>query len=124
MSELKYTSEHEWVRLEDSGEAVVGITDYAQDALGELVYVDLPQTGAELSAGDEAGVLESVKAASDIYAPMSGTVTEVNERLREEPSLVNSSPVSEGWIFKMRVSNSEEMTVLLDEAAYLLLTES
>lgn len=124
MSDLKYTSEHEWIRLEDDGVATVGITPYAQDALGELVYVDLPQTGAELSAGDEAGVLESVKAASDIYAPVTGRVTEVNERLRDEPSLINASPEAEGWIFRMRVASPEELDALLDEASYQLLIES
>ncbi len=124
MSDLKYTSEHEWVRLEDDGVAAVGITPYAQDALGELVYVDLPQKGAELTAGDEVGVLESVKAASDIYAPVTGKVTEVNERLRDEPSLINASPESEGWIFRMRVANPEELDALLDEASYQLLIES
>lgn len=123
MSDLRYTAEHEWVRLEEDGEAVVGITNFAQDALGDLVYIDPPQVGTELSAGDEAGAVESVKAASDLYAPVSGTVTAVNETLQSEPSLVNTSPESEGWIFRMRIVDAEELEALLDETAYLLLTE-
>ena len=117
-SELRYASSHEWVRLEDDGTAYVGITEHAQDAMGDLVYVELPEAEAALSAGDEAGVVESVKAASDIYAPVAGEVVAVNEKLEDEPELVNSDPYGDGWLFKLKVSDASELEKLLDADAY------
>ncbi len=117
MTTIRYTKEHEWVRLEGD-EAVVGITDYAQQQLGDVVFVELPEVGRTLAQGDEAAVVESVKAASEVYAPLSGTVTAVNDRLPDEPGLVNASPMEDGWFFRMKPSNPDEMNALMDEAAY------
>ncbi len=117
MSTIRFTKEHEWVRLEGE-EAVVGITDYAQGQLGDVVFVELPEVGRELAQGDEAAVVESVKAASEVYAPLSGTVTAVNERLPDEPGLVNASPMDEGWFFRMKPSDPAELDALMDEDAY------
>lgn len=117
-SELRYASSHEWIRLEDDGTAYVGITEHAQDAMGDLVYVELPETGAALAAGDEAGVVESVKAASDIYAPVAGEVVAVNGKLEDEPELVNSDPYGDGWLFQLKVSDASELEKLLDADAY------
>lgn len=117
-NELRYAESHEWVRVEADGTAVVGITDPAQDALGDLVYVELPEVGANLSAGDEAGVVESVKAASDIYAPVAGEVIAVNEALNDSPETVNSDPYGEGWLFKLKLANASDVDGLLDAAAY------
>lgn len=115
--ELKYLSTHEWVRVE--GDVVtVGITDHAQDAMGDLVYVEVPEVGIQVAAGDEAGVVESVKAASDIYAPVTGEVLAVNEGLEDEPELVNSDPYGEGWMFKIRMEDSSDLGAMLDAAAY------
>ena len=115
--ELKYLSTHEWARVE--GDVVtVGITDHAQDAMGDLVYVEVPEVGIQVSAGDEAGVVESVKAASDIYAPVSGEVLAVNEGLEDEPELVNSDPYGEGWMFKIRMTDSSDLDAMLDAEAY------
>jgi glycine cleavage system H protein len=116
--ELKYASSHEWVRVEADGTAFVGITDHAQAALGDLVYVELPEVGVELSAGDEAGVVESVKAASDIYAPVSGEVVAVNELLDEAPETVNNEPYNDGWIFQIKMSDAEELDNLMSAEAY------
>lgn len=116
-ADLKYMSSHEWVRLED-GIATVGISDHAQDALGDLVYVELPEVGTEVGQGDEAGVVESVKAASDIYAPVSGEIIEVNESLEDEPEKVNDEPYAEGWIFKVKVSDAHELDGLLSADDY------
>jgi glycine cleavage system H protein len=124
-SDLKYLSSHEWARLEDDGETVtIGITDHAQELLGDVVFVELPEVGAELSAGDEAGVVESVKAASDIFAPVSGMVIEVNEGLEESPELVNSDPYDDGWFFKVRISDKSELAQLLDAEAYAEVCEA
>jgi glycine cleavage system H protein len=124
-SELKYLSSHEWVRLEDDGEtAVIGITDHAQELLGDVVFVELPEVGTELSAGDEAGVVESVKAASDIYSPVTGEVLEINERLEEEPEIVNSEPYEDGWFFKVKLSDVTELESLLDADAYTEVCEA
>lgn len=113
--ELKYNRSHEWVRAEDDG-VVVGITHYAQDQLGEVVYVELPEVGTGVDAGDELGTLESVKAVSEFLAPVAGEVMEVNERLEDEPNLVNDDPYGDGWLVKM--SGSVEGEELLDAAAY------
>ena len=118
-SELKYLSSHEWVRVEADGEtAVIGITDHAQELLGDVVFVELPELGTELAAGDEAGVVESVKAASDIFAPVSGEVIAINESLEDAPETVNSEPYDEGWFFKVKLSDSSELEGLLDADAY------
>lgn len=114
---LKYASTHEWARLEGNI-VTVGITDHAQDALGDVVYVELPEVGDELSAGDEAGVVESVKAASDIYAPVSGEVIEINEALIDAPETINSDPYNEGWFYRMRVSDASELDNLLAADGY------
>ncbi len=115
-TELRYLSSHEWVRVED-GVATIGITDHAQHAMGDLVFVEVPEIGTELAAGDEAGVVESVKAASDIYTPVAGEVIEVNERLEGEPELVNSDPYGEGWMFKIQMGDESELdnTLTADE---------
>ena len=121
-SELRYLSSHEWVRVEDDI-ATVGITDFAQSAMGDLVFVETPELGTELVAGDEAGVVESVKAASDIYAPVSGEVIEVNEQLEEQPELVNSDPYGEGWMFKVRMSDEQELDNTLKPDEYQIQIE-
>ena len=115
---LKYTSDHEWIDDADPQAATMGITRHAQDALGDVVFVDLPAVGTRLQRGDAAGVVESVKAAADIYMPVSGEVVEVNEALRADPSLANSDPLAAGWFFKVRVTDPTELGDLLDETAY------
>lgn len=117
-SELKYASSHEWARLEEDGTVTVGISDHAQDALGDVVYVETPEVGQTLSAGEEAGVVESVKAASDIYSPISGEVVAVNEDLADAPETVNSSPYDDGWFFRIKPSDESELDKLLDADAY------
>lgn len=112
-----FTEEHEWIDVEGET-ATIGITDYAQSQLGDIVFVETPQSGTELAKGKDAAVVESVKAASDVYAPISGTVTEGNEALEDEPELVNSSPENEGWFFRMSISDSAELEGLMDETAY------
>lgn len=116
MSRL-YTQDHEWIDVA-GGEATVGITDYAQGQLGDVVFVDLPDAGRAVTKGGEAAVVESVKAASDVYAPVSGTVTEPNPALADDPSLVNSAPEVEGWFFKLTLSDASELDGLMDKAAY------
>ena len=117
-SELKYASSHEWARLEEDGTVTVGITDHAQDALGDVVFVELPEVGATLAAGDEAGVVESVKAASDIYAPVGGEVLAVNEQLEDEPEMVNADPYNDGWFFKLRPGDTDELDGLMSAEDY------
>lgn len=117
-SDLRYTSSHEWVRVEDDGTAYVGITDHAQEAMGDLVFVEAPELGTNLSAGDDAGVVESVKAASDIYAPISGEVVAINEALADSPELVNSDPYGDGWLFQLNVSDTSELDSLLSATDY------
>jgi len=117
LSGRKYTSDHEWIVNQD-GIGTVGVTDYAQDKLGELVYVDMPEVGNDYVAGDAFGTLESVKAASDFLSPVSGTVTEVNENLSDNPSLVNSSPYEDGWIVKIKMNAPEELDSLMSEEDY------
>lgn len=119
---LKYTEDHEWIAL--SGDvATVGITHHAQDALGDVVFVDLPAVGTSLAQKDVAGVVESVKAAADVYMPIDGEVLEVNEDLRNDPALANSDPLGAGWFFKVKVSNPAQLDALLDETAYQTLTD-
>uniref|UniRef100_A0A5S6R3U4 Glycine cleavage system H protein n=1 Tax=Trichuris muris TaxID=70415 RepID=A0A5S6R3U4_TRIMR len=117
-----YTEKHEWVLIRDQ-EGTVGITDYAQEALGELVYVQLPEVGASLKQFAESCVVESVKAASDVYSPVSGTVTEVNSTLEETPSLVNKSCLEKGWLYKVKLSEPSELAKLMDEMKYERLVE-
>ncbi|WP_028997490.1 glycine cleavage system protein GcvH [Azohydromonas australica] len=120
----KYTPEHEWINIEDHDAAVVGITQHAQDALGDVVFVDLPEVGKTYAKGEVAGVVESVKAAADIYMPVSGEVVEVNEALRDQPDLANSDPMGEGWFFKVRITNMAEFDELMDGPAYDVLLKS
>lgn len=118
-----YTDEHEWIDVEDET-ATVGITDYAQEQLGDIVFVELPAVGTELDKGGDAAVVESVKAASDVYAPISGEVTEVNGALEDDPALVNSSPEEEGWFFRLSISDSSELKGLMDENGYKAFVDS
>lgn len=117
----KFTPDHEYIRVEGST-GIVGITPYAQEALGDIVFVELPAVGKVLKKGDEAAVVESVKAASEIYAPVSGTVTEVNEELTGNPGLINADPEATGWIYKIAIADAAEVDGLLDDAAYAELT--
>ncbi|MGB8665646.1 MAG: glycine cleavage system protein GcvH [Serratia inhibens] len=117
-TELKYAASHEWVRDEGNGEYVVGITEHAQELLGDMVFVDLPEVGAAVTAGDDCAVAESVKAASDIYAPISGEIVAVNEALEASPELVNSEPYGDGWLFRIKASDTAELGKLLDAGAY------
>ncbi|NBU83033.1 MAG: glycine cleavage system protein GcvH [Sphingomonadaceae bacterium] len=112
-----FTSEHEWIDV-DGNEALVGITDYAQSQLGDIVFVDVPAVGAQVTKGGDAAVVESVKAASDVYAPVSGTVTQGNAALGDDPALVNSDPEGEGWFFKLTLADPSELDGLMDAAAY------
>jgi len=114
----KYTNDHEWINIEDHEAATVGITQHAQDALGDVVFVDLPAVGSTLKLGETAGVVESVKAAADLYMPVSGEVVEINEALRANPSLANSDPLGNGWFFKVHVSDMTEFDQLMDAPAY------
>jgi glycine cleavage system H protein len=118
----RFTKDHEYIRVEGAT-GIVGITPYAQEQLGDIVFVELPAVGKLLKQGDEAAVVESVKAASEIYAPVSGTVAEVNDALGGEPGLINTSPEGDGWIYKIAIANASELDSLLDAAAYAKLTE-
>jgi glycine cleavage system H protein len=115
---VKYTHDHEWVDTSNASAATVGITVHAQDALGDVVFVDLPAPGATFKKGAVAGVVESVKAAADLYMPVSGEIVEVNEALRADPSLANSDPLGAGWFFRMKLADPAESATLLDQAAY------
>ncbi|CAG9425141.1 glycine cleavage system protein GcvH [Providencia sp. PROV188] len=117
--ELRYTREHEWLRDEGNGEFTVGITEHAQETLGDMVFVDLPDVGDVVSAGDDCAVVESVKAASDIYAPISGEIIAVNSALSDSPELVNESPYQEGWIFRIKMSDDSQLADLIDAQGYL-----
>lgn len=117
MATTYFTEDHEWLRVE-GGVATVGITDYAQEQLGDLVFVELPETGKVVAKGDAAVVVESVKAASDVYAPVDGEITEVNDKLSSDPSLVNSSPDGEGWLWKMKLADESQLESLMDDAGY------
>lgn len=115
---IKYTPDHEWIDATDTAAAIVGITVHAQDALGDVVFVDLPAVGTTFAQGDVAGVVESVKAAADVYAPLSGEIVEINEALRDDPSLANSDPLGAGWFFKVKLSDASQLDALMDETAY------
>ena len=117
-TELKYAGSHEWARLESDGTVVVGITDHAQAALGDIVYIELPEVGATLDAGSEIAVVESVKAASDIYSPLSGEVIEINPVLEDEPGTVNLSPYADGWFFRVKLSEVSELEDMMDASDY------
>lgn len=121
---IKYTSDHEWVDVSDAQRATVGITAHAQDALGDVVFVELPAVGASFRAGEVAGVVESVKAAADVYMPVSGEIVEVNEALRADPSLANSDPQAAGWFFRVRTTNPAELDGLMGETAYAELVKN
>ena len=117
-SELKYVSSHEWLRLEADGSITVGITEHAQELLGDVVFVELPKVGAHLAADEQAGVVESVKAASDVYSPIAGEVLAVNEALEASPELANSAPYAEGWFFRIQPANAADLDGLMDAATY------
>ncbi len=117
MSMLRFTKDHEWIRVEGDT-AVVGVTDFAQEQLGDIVYVELPEVGRKLEQGKEAGVVESVKAANEVYAPASGEVTEINKALADDPARVNSAAMGEGWFFKLKLADAKELDALMDEKAY------
>ena len=117
-NDLKFSKSHEWARLEDDGTVTVGITDHAQELLGDLVFVDLPDTEQVVAEGDECAVVESVKAASDVYSPLAGTITAVNDALSDEPELVNNSPYEDGWLFKLKPENANMLDELLDADSY------
>ncbi|MEE4202709.1 MAG: glycine cleavage system protein GcvH [Halieaceae bacterium] len=117
-SELKYAKSHEWARLEEDGTVTIGITDHAQEALGDVVFVEAPGVGDQIAAGDQAGVVESVKAASDIYAPIGGEVIETNEALEDAPETVNSDPYNDGWFFKLRPDDAAELDALMSAEEY------
>ena len=119
MSDLRYTEDHEWIRFEGGGLAVVGITEYAQEQLGEIVFIELPEVGDEVERGAEAAVIESVKAASELFAPVSGTVAEVNEALNDEPALVNEDPTGQGWFLRLDTGGDESPDGLMTEEEYL-----
>ena len=117
--ELKYAASHEWARVNSDGSVTIGITDHAQEALGDLVYVEVPEVDSHFAASDAFGVVESVKAASDVYLPISGTVVEVNEALEDGPELVNDSAYDEGWLVRIQPDDASELDTLMDAAAYL-----
>lgn len=117
-TELRYSKTHEWARLEDDGTVTIGITDHAQDALGDIVFVELPDCGRRLAAEEPCAVVESVKAASDIYAPIAGEVIAVNTALRDAPDTINNSPYADGWIFRLKPDDPKALEALLDAAAY------
>ncbi|MBL1293711.1 MAG: glycine cleavage system protein GcvH [Thiotrichales bacterium] len=123
-TQIKYTKSHEWVETLESGNVRIGITDHAQDLLGDMVFIELPEVGDEISAGEECAVVESVKAASDIYSPLSGEVTAVNETVTEAPETVNQSPYENGWLFELKPSANTELDDLLDADAYNELAEA
>lgn len=122
MSDLKFTKDHEWLRLEGDT-AIIGISVFAQEQLGDVVFVELPEIGKTVSAGKEAAVVESVKAASEVYAPVDGEVIAVNEALTDNPGLVNEAPTGDGWFMKLRLTNPEQVSALMDEAAYKAFVE-
>ena len=117
-SNLKFLDSHEWARVEDDGTVTVGISDHAQELLGDIVFVELPEIGKEISQSSDIAIVESVKAASDVYSPLSGEVTEINEALNDNPEIINSSPYEDGWFFKIKPQDISEMEKLLDADAY------
>lgn len=116
--DFHYTSTHEWIKVDDNGVATVGISDHAQEALGDIVFVELPEPGTEIEARGEVAVVESVKAASDIYSPVNGEITEVNEALIDNPQLVNTAPYDDGWIYRMTINDERDLDELLNAEAY------
>lgn len=118
-SDLRYSQSHEWVRAEEDGSITVGITDHAQNLLGDIVFVDLPETDSEHDQGDEIAVIESVKTAADVYSPLNGTVIAVNEKLQSAPAQVNQDPYGEGWLFRLKIEDDEELLALMNSQAYL-----
>jgi glycine cleavage system H protein len=118
MSDIKYTEDHEWIEVHGDGTATIGITDFAQDQLGDLVYIEIPEVGSEIVKGEDVSVIESVKAASDLIAPVSGTIIDVNTALEDEPEKVNDDPMGAGWFIKVEMSDVSELEDLMDEAAY------
>jgi len=118
-TELRYTKSHEWVRREDDGTVTIGITEHAQELLGDLVFVEAPEAGSTYAVGDDCAVVESVKAASDVYSPLTGDIIEANEALADTPEVINSDPYGEGWIFKMKLADEGELDSLLDATAYV-----
>ena len=118
MSELKYSKDHEWLRLHDDGTATIGITDFAQKQLGDVVYVELPEVGKQVNKDEDNAVVESVKAASDVKSPVSGSVLEINDTLNDDPEKVNTDPTGEGWFLKLKLDNTNEVEQLLNEAEY------
>ena len=123
-SNLKFLESHEWARAEDDGTVTVGISDHAQELLGDIVFVELPEVGKEISQSADVAIVESVKAASDVYSPISGEVTEVNEALNDNPEIINASPYEDGWFFKIKPQDINEMEKLLDAGAYESSSES
>ena len=121
---LKFLDSHEWARLEEDGTVTVGISDHAQGLLGDIVFVELPDTGKTISKKDDIAIVESVKAASDVYSPLSGEIVSVNEALNDNPELINSSPYDDGWFFKIKPQNNDELEDLLDAEAYAKVSES
>lgn len=119
MSVIKFTDDHEWVVADENGEAMVGITEYAQEQLGELVFIELPAVGDEVSQGDACAVIESVKSASDLHSPVSGEIIEVNEELDGDPGIVNEDPLSAGWFIKIKLTDESELDTLMGEEQYL-----
>ncbi len=117
-ADLKYIETHQWVRVSDDGTATVGITDFAQEQLGDVVYIGVPELGVTVNGGEEAGVAESVKSASDVFSPVTGEVIEVNESLEDEPEKVNEDPYGDGWLFKVRLADKGELDGLMDDTAY------
>ena len=121
---LKFLDSHEWARLEEDGTVTVGISDHAQGLLGDIVFVELPDTGKTISKKDDIAIVESVKAASDVYSPLSGEIVSVNEALNDNPELINTSPYDDGWFFKIKPQNNDELEDLLDAEAYAQVSES
>lgn len=117
-SELKYTSSHEWLRVEDDGSVTIGISEHAQELLGDMVFVELPEVGDAIAAGDDVAVAESVKAASDVYTPITGEVVAINEELEDAPELVNSDPYGDGWLFRIKLADLAELDDLMDAESY------
>ena len=122
--DLSYIESHQWVRVENDGTATVGITDFAQRQLGDVVYIGVPDVGVTVTGGEEAGVAESVKSASDVFSPVTGEVLEVNEKLEDEPEIVNEDPYGEGWLFRVQLSDPGEIEGLMDAEAYAALVEA
>ena len=118
MSDTQYTEDHVWVRMDGDGTATIGISEYAQEQLGDIVYIDLPEIGAQCAVGEEISLIESVKSTSDVFGPLTGVVIEVNEALSEAPQLINDSPQDDGWLFRIEVEDEQELEELMDLAAY------